>query len=162
MLSLMILSILLTPSTPEGFLDELCENSSGMEGAEFWSSHASIEVQSALADPDSLVIILGRMQELTVNTGPRTAFEESDNTFRIEFGESIWTWIGPQGDLNRKEGLSVIICAQGNYTWLKIPVLESGSISVGGKERLISGILITFFLLISTFVFLIWAKRRYL
>lgn len=162
MLSLMIFSILLTPSTPESFLHELCENSSGMEGADFWSSHASMEVQSALADPDSLVIILGRMQELTVNTGPRTAFEESDNAFRIEFGESIWTWIDSGGDLNRKEGLSVIICSQGNYTWSKIPVLELGSISIGRNERLISGILITFLLLISTFVFLIWAKRRYL
>ena len=162
MLFIVICAILLTPSTPEEFLHELCENSSGMEGAEFWSSHASIEVQSALADPDSLVILLGRMQELTVNTGRRTAFEESDDAFRIEFGESIWTWIDSYGNLNRKEGLSVIICSQGNYMWYKIPVLESGSISVGNRERLISGILVTFLMMISVFVFLTWAKRRYL
>ncbi len=144
MLSIMIYAILLTPSTPEDFLHELCVNSSGIEGAEYWSSHASLEVQSAFADPDSLLIILGRMQELTVNTGARTAFEETENAFRIEFGESIWTWIDYGGDLNRKEGLSVIVCSQGNYTWSEIPVLESGSISVGNREKLISGIMITF------------------
>ena len=162
MLFVLICSILLTPSTPEGFLNELCENSSGMEGAEFWSSYASVEVQSALADPDSLAKLLGAMQELSVVTGTRTAFEASEDTFRIEFGESIWTWIDQGGNLHRKEGLSVIICSQGNYSWSAIPVLESGSISVGKKEKLISGIMITFLVLISTVVFLACVKRRYL
>jgi len=162
MLFILICAILMTPSTPEEFLHELCENSSGMAGAEFWSTHASMEVQSALADPDSLVIILGGMQELTVRTGTRTAFEESDNAFRIEFGESIWTWIDSYDNLNRKKGLSVIICSQGNYKWLIIPVLESGSVRVGNREKLITGILVTFLMMISVFVFLTWAKRRYL
>ncbi|MCK4807797.1 MAG: hypothetical protein KAT09_09125 [Candidatus Aegiribacteria sp.] len=162
MLFMLICSILLTPSTPEDFLYELCDNSSGTEGVEFWSSHASMEVQSAFADPDSLAKILGGMQELTVNTGRRTAFEERGGTFRIEFGESMWTWIDSNGNLNRKEGLSIVISSRGNYTWLDIPVLTSGSISIGRKEKLITGIFITFLLLISTFILLIWAKRRYL
>ncbi|NOQ21026.1 MAG: hypothetical protein GQ565_00030 [Candidatus Aegiribacteria sp.] len=162
MLFMLICAILFTPSTPEDFLHELCKNSSGIEGAEFWSSHASMEVQSAFSDPDSLAIILGGMRELNVNTGTRTAFEECENTFRIEFGESIWTWIDSDGNLNRKKDLSVIICSQGNYTWSEIPVLASGSISIGRKEKLITGILITFLVLISTFILLIWAKRRYL
>ncbi len=162
MLSIIICAILLTPSTPEGFLDELCENSTGMEGAEFWSTHASMEVQSALADPDSLVIILDGMQELTVSTGTRTAFEESENAFRIEFGESSWTWTDSNGSLHRIKGLTVVVCVQGNYTWSEIPVISSRSVSVGNRERLISGILITFLVLISTLIFLTWAKRRYL
>ncbi|MCD4702067.1 MAG: hypothetical protein K8S24_09455 [Candidatus Aegiribacteria sp.] len=162
MLFIIICSILLTPSTPEDFLYELCENSIGMEGTEFWSLHASNEVQSKFSDPDSLTIILGGMRNLTVDTGTRTAFEERGNSFRIEFGESIWTWIDSDGNLNRKEGLSVVICSMGNYTWSEIPVLSSGSIKMGRREELITGIFLTFLLLISTFILLIWAKRRYL
>ncbi len=162
MIFMLICTILLTPSTPEDFLYELCENSSGMEGADFWSSHASVEVQSALADPDSLAKILGGIRELTVNAGRRTAFAESGDTFRIEFGESRWTWTDSDGSLNRKEGLSVVISSRGNYTWSDIPVLAAGSISIGRKEKLITGVLITFLVLISAFILLIWAKRRYL
>jgi len=162
MLSIMICTILLIPSTPEGFIQELCENSSGIEGAQFWSSYASTQVQSALTDPDSLLMILSGMQDLTVNIGIRTAFEESENAFRIEFGESKWTWIDSNGSLHRITGLTVVVCSLGNYTWSKIPILSSRSISVGRKERLISGILITFMLMISTLVFLVWLKRRYL
>ncbi len=163
MLFVLICSIILTPSTPEEFLYELCENSNGIEGAEFWSSHASIEVQSALADTDSLLKILVGMRELTVNTGTRTAFVEGDDSFRIEFGESMWTWIDSDDNLNRKEGLSVIIFSLGNYTWSEIPVLAStGSISIGRREKLITGVFLTFMVLITTFIILIWAKRRYL
>ncbi|MEN8209715.1 MAG: hypothetical protein ABFR50_10755 [Candidatus Fermentibacteria bacterium] len=162
MLSIMICTILMTPSTPEAFMHELCGNSCGMEGAEFWSSHASSEVHSALADPDSLSIILGKMQELTVDPGARTAFETYDSTFRIEFGESIWTWTDSNGGLNRIEGLTTVVCSRGIYSWSEIPALLTGSVNIGRKERLISGILITFLMLISAFVFLIWAKRRYL
>jgi hypothetical protein len=162
MLFIMICTILLTPSTPEDFIIELCENSSGMEGAEFWSSHASTEVQSALTDPDSLVMLLSGMQDLNVSTGIRTEFEESENAFRIEFGESNWTWTDLNGSLHSITGLTVVVCSQGNYTWSEIPVLSSRSISVGRRERLILGILITFLLMISTFVFIVWAKRRYL
>ncbi|RKZ09425.1 hypothetical protein DRQ25_06460 [Candidatus Fermentibacteria bacterium] len=162
MLSIMICTILLTPSTPEGFVQELCENSIGIEGAQFWSSYASTQVQSALSDPDSLVMILNEMQDLTVSTGIRTAFEDNENAFRIEFGESEWTWIDSNGSLHRITGLTVVVCSLGNYTWLEIPVLSSRSVSVGRKERLISGILITFMLMISTLVFLVWLKRRYL
>ena len=162
MLSIMICAILLNPSTPEDFLHELCENSSGMEGAEFWSSYASTEVQSVLTDPDSLVMILSGMQDLTVSTGTRTAFEERENAFRIEFGESNWTWIDSNSSLHRITGLTVVVCSLGNYTWSKIPILSSRSVSVGRKERLISGIMITFLLMISTLILLIWARRRYL
>ena len=162
MLLIMICSILLAPSTPEGFIHEMCENSSGIEGAEFWSSCASMEVHSTLTDPDSLVKILSGMQDLTVSTGTRTAFEESESAFRIEFGESSWTWIDPNNRLHRVTGLTVVVCSLGDYTWSKIPILSSRSVSVGGKERLVLGILITFLLFISTLVFLVWVKRRYL
>lgn len=162
MIFLLICSILLTPSTPEGFLKELCDNSNGIEGAEFWSSHADAEVLSVFKYPDSLAIILGGMRELTVDTGTRTAFQDRGDSFRIEFGESRWNWIDSDGNLNRKDGLSIVICSSGRYTWLEIPVLTSGSISIGKKEKVIAGIFVTFLILTFAIILLIWAKKRYI
>ena len=162
MLFLFICSLLLTASTPEDFLMELCDNSTGIEGAEFWYSRADSEVQSALNDPDSLAQLLYGMQELSVNTGARTAFQDKSGTFKIEFGESRWTWHDSSGNLHRKDGLSIVVCSQGNYMWSEIPVLTSGSIIIGKKEKLISGIMITSLILTFAFILIIWAKRKYL
>jgi len=161
-LLLLVLSILLTPSTPEDFLNELCVNSSGTEGAEYWASHASSEVQYALRDQDSLAIFLGDIRELSVNTGIRTAFEDRGNTFRIEFGESRWSWHDSDGNYHRIDGSSVVICSQGSYAWSELPVFASGQISIGRKEKLISGIMITFLILTFALILLVWANRRYL
>lgn len=159
---LLICSILLTVSTPEDFLMELCDNSTGMEGAEFWASHASSEVQPTLGDPDSLAQLLYGMLELSVNTGERTAFQDRGSTFKIEFGESRWTWLDSGGNFHRKDGLSIVVCSQGNYTWSEIPVLTSGSISISKNEKIISGIMITFLILVFALILLIWVKRKYL
>lgn len=162
MIFMFICSILLTASTPEEFLMELCENSTGIEGAEFWYFHADSEVQSTLNDPDSLSQLLYGMQELSVNTGARTAFQDRGGIFIIEFGESKWTWLDSNGNLHKKDGLSIVICSRGNYMWSEIPVLTSGSISIGKKEKFISGIMITFLILTFAFILMIWAKRKYL
>ena len=160
MIFMLICSILLTASTPEQFLMELCENSTGTEGAEFWYSRADSEVQSTLNDPDSLAQLLHGMLELSVTPGSRTAFQDRGGRFIIEFGESRWTWHDSNGNLHRKDGLSIVVCSRGNYMWSEIPVLTSGSISIGKKEKLISGIMITFLILIFAFIFIIWAKRK--
>ncbi len=141
---------------------ELCENSSGIEGAEYWSSHASPDVRSSLPDTDSLAAFLDHRRELSVIAGPRTAFHDRGNTFRIEFGESEWNWTDSTNNLNRKQGLSVVICTSGSYTWSEIPVFNSGSICIGTKEQLVAGIIITILVVSFALVLLIWAKRRYL
>jgi len=162
MLFLMIFSIILTPSSPEDLLNELCENSRGMNGAEFWSAHASDEVQSSQSDPDSLLQILDGMHDLTVAAGDRTSFEDRGNSFRIEFGNSVWTWFDENGRLNRTEGMAIVLCNTGTYSWMEIPVLTSGSISIGPKERIVSGIMVTILVLIFASILLVWAKRRFL
>jgi len=162
MLFLLITSILMTASTPEEFLVELCDNREGPEGAEFWASHASSSVRFAYSDPDSLAIILHEMIDLEVTAGTRTAFESNGDTFRIEFGESRWIWTDRDGNQHMKEGLTVVTCAGGIYSWSEIPVLSRGSISVGKRETLLTGMIMTFMIIIFTVVLLMWAKRRYL
>ncbi len=161
-LFLLIFSIILTPATPEDFLNELCVNSRGTEGAGYWASHASSEVQNALHNPDSLAAFLGGMRELSVNPGARTDFEDRGNTFLIEFGESRWTWKDSDGNYHRIDGPSIVICSQGSYAWSKLPVFSSGHVSIGRKEKLVSGIMITFLILTFALILLIWANRRYL
>ncbi|OPL19051.1 MAG: hypothetical protein AVO35_12645 [Candidatus Aegiribacteria sp. MLS_C] len=155
-------SLILTPSTPEEFLLELCENSSGRDGAEYWSEHASDEVQRRLADPDSLQVILDDRHELSVDPGPRTAFVQEGDNFRIEFGRSSWTWRDLSGETNRKEGVTVVLVISGEYSWSSLPVLEQTSLRIGNRERLMSGLILTFLLLTAAVVLVAWAKRRYL
>jgi hypothetical protein len=162
MYMLLACSILLSPSTPEEFLDELCLYSAGEAGAQYWSEHASEEVQRRLADPDSLLILLRNKNQLTVDPGPRTAFEEQGESFRVEFGESSWNWTDMDGNANRKEGLSVVMVTDGRYTWSLIPILEEGSLVIGNRERLISGMMLTFVFLVVAVVLVAWARRRYL
>lgn len=159
---LLACSLILTPSTPEEFLLELCENSSGREGAEYWSAHASDEVQRRLADPDSLQVILDDRQELSVDPGSRTAFVQEGDFFRVEFGQSSWTWRDLSGNTNRREGLTVVLVSRGNYSWSSVPVLEQTSLRIGNRERLMSGLILTFLLLVAAVVLVAWARRRYL
>ncbi len=159
---LLVCSILLAPSTPEEFLSELCSNSTGMAGAEFWAVSASIEVQQRLADPDSLYRLLLNKDRLAVDPGPRTAFIDQGETFRVEFGESSWTWTDLNGSVSRKEGLSVVMVTDGEYSWSLIPVLEEGSQNIGNRERLISGIILTFMVMVLAGVLVAWARRRYI
>lgn len=159
---LLVCSLLLAPATPEEFLLELCENSSGTEGAEYWASHASSSVPLRLADPDTLHAILMNRQQLSAEPGPRTAFTQQDGSFRVEFGESRWSWTDRNGNQSRKDGLTVVLVTDGNYSWSAIPALEEGSFMMGDKERLISGIMLTFLLMILTAVLIAWARRRYL
>ena len=162
MLISLFIVFLLSASTPEEFLQELCEHRIGTDGAIFWSTHASAEVPDTYANPDSLLLLLADKEGLSVNPGSRTNFLNIDESFRIEFRESCWTWADQEGALHRTEGLAVIECTQGNYTWVQIPVLSSRSVSAGREQKLISGVLITILILIFTAISVGWAKRRYL
>ncbi len=159
--SLFIL-FLLSVSTPEEFLQELCDNRIGIDGAIFWATHASAEVPNKYANPDSLLLLLTDKEGLSVNPGSRTNFLNIDETFRIEFEESCWTWTDKEGARHRTEGLAIIECTRGNFTWVQIPVLTCGSVSAGKKEKLVSGLLITILILVFTVISVSWAKRRYL
>jgi len=162
MMFFLAFAILLAPATPEEFLIELGRNSSGVRGAEYWSESASGEVQERLTDPDSLLGLLQFMSQLSVDPGPRTAFIEQEGSFRVEFGESQWTWANADGQLSMKKGLSVVIVTDGEYSWAELPVLERGSFNIGTRERLISGIMLTFLFMVVAGVLLAWARRRYL
>lgn len=159
---LLVCSLLLAPATPEEFLLELCENSSGTEGAEYWAAHASSSVPLRLADPDTLHAILMNRQQLSVDPGTRTAFTQQDGSFRVEFGQSRWSWTDRNGNTSRRDGLAVVGVTDGNYSWSAIPALEEGSFRMGDKERLISGIMLTFLLMVLAAVLIAWARRRYL
>lgn len=154
--------ILISASSPEEFLQELCDNSSGPQGAEFWADHASESVQYGLSDADSLLQLLSNKQRLSVIPGTRTAFETRETTFVIEYGRSSWTWVDGEGGIHRSEGLTVVECTDGDYGWREIPLLNSGSVRVGETEKLVSGFILTMLVLLFATILISWAKRRYL
>jgi hypothetical protein len=157
----LLVSILLSPSNPEDFLNELCINSIGQEGAEYWSTHAHSAVPDAMASADSLFRFLQDRNQLAVDPGPRTAFVEEDNGFRVEFAQSEWTWTDESGNSAKKDGLSIVYVINGGYYWAELPLSDSGSLIMGTKESLISGIMLTFLLMIVAGVLVAWARRRF-
>lgn len=158
---LTLIIFLLSASTPEGFLQELCDNHYGTDGAIFWATHASSEVKEELADSDSLMLLLGNINELSVTPGMRTDFENTGDAFRIEYAESFWTWTDSAGSLHRVDGLTSVECRYGDYTWIQIPVLSSESTSISKNEKMIFGFLLSILLALFAIISLGWAKRRY-
>lgn len=161
MLFLLLATVLTSPSTPEEFLNELCVNASGEEGLEFWISSASENAVFPFGQPDSMRSILENMEDLSVEPGHRTSFMDLGNTFVIEFEESRWTWNDSQGNANRKVGLAIVRCENGNYSWTELPVLDTKSFSLGMKERLIAGLMVTVMVLVFGSILVAWASRRY-
>lgn len=152
----------LTPSTPEEFLRELCINSRGTAGAEYWSEHASSEVTDLLSDPDTLLTLLENMEDLSVEPGPRTDFGKEGDVFRVEFGESRWTWRDSHGNTGHARGLTVVTVTEGKFKWVKLPALEHSAATIGIREKLISGVFLSFMLILSALLAVAWARRKYL
>lgn len=161
MLFLLIAAVLTSPSTPEEFLSALCDSTRGQEGLEYWISSASEDAVFPHGEPDSMRSILENMKDLTVEPGHRTSFMDLGNTFVIEFGDSRWTWTDPQGNVNRKVGLATVRCENGDYSWTVLPVLDTKSFSLGMKERLIAGLMVTVLVLVFGSILVAWASRRY-
>lgn len=158
---LLVLTILSYADSPEDFLYQLCDNRSGTEGALFWSDMASAAVDSLLSHPDTLAMRLSTMRDLSVEPGPRTLFETTENGYRVEFAESAWTWTGDDGRLHRVNGLTGIDWTAEGYRWYRIIFLVSGSVSIGRKERMVTGLLVTVLILVFGAILLGWAKRKY-
>ncbi|MBD3277491.1 MAG: hypothetical protein GF388_04250 [Candidatus Aegiribacteria sp.] len=161
MVFLLLAAVLTSPSTPEEFLSELCDSSRGQEGLEYWISTASEDAVFPYGEPDSMRSILNNMEDLTVEPGDRTSFMDMGNIFVIEFGDSRWTWIDPRGNVNRKLGLATVRCENGSYSWTVLPVLDTKSFSLGMKERLIAGLMVTVLVLVFGAILVAWASRRY-
>jgi hypothetical protein len=160
--SLLLLSaILYTADGPEAFLNDLCANRQGLEGALFWAqTHAPAEDGVPL-DPDSLEPRLAQLRELSVEPGERTLFEETDNGYIIEYGESRWTWTAADGRIQRAEGLTGILWLDGDYYWLELPVIAPESAGISLRERLLAGLLFTGMILGMGVTAVIWARKRH-
>jgi len=158
---ILAMALLLNPSTPEEFLDELCLRSNQRDW-EYWSSAAFDDVSPELSDLAFISEHLDERRDLTVDPGPRTDFQDLGSAgFRIEYEESVWTWVDGQGITNSKKGFSAVISNHGDYAWSDLAVLHEGSARMGHRERMVSGILLTFVIMIIGGILLFWAKRRY-
>ena len=162
MASLLLLSaILYSAEGPEQFLNDLCDNRQGPEGALFWSqTHAPAE-DGIPIDPDSLAPRLAQLRDLSVEPGERTLFEETDHGYIIEYDESQWTWTASDGRIQRAEGLTGILWLDGGYYWLELPVIGPESAGISLRERLVAGLLFTGMILGLGVTAIIWARKRH-
>jgi hypothetical protein len=157
---LLLVVTLYTADGPEEFLKDLCSNRQGPEGALFWSqTHAPAEGGIPL-DPDSLAPWLAQLRDLSVEPGERTLFEETENGYVIEYGESQWTWTAADGRVQRAEGLAGILWLEGDYYWLELPLFLSEPPGISLRERLLAGLLFTGMILGIGVTAIIWARKR--
>jgi len=146
--TILLLSLLLHRAEgPEEFLQDLCDNRYGPEGALFWAA-ASASAEGIRPDADTLAACLAEqlapLADLSVEPGARTLFEETDEGYLIEYAASSWTWTGPDGRVRRAEGPSRILWRDGEYYWLELPVMDrERSAGIGNRERMLSGLLFT-------------------
>ncbi len=159
---LFVVALLGYPESPVEFLDHLCENRSGPEGAIYWSDMAASCVDTLLSDPDSLGAQLSSRMDLSVEPGIRTLFETTDDGYIVEYGESIWTWTAEDGRLHRINGVTGIEWTAIGYRWIRLPFLVSSiSVSVGRKERLVTAVLFTILILVFGAIAVAWVKRQF-
>ena len=160
---LLLLSLVLHYAEgPEEFLQNLCDNRSGTAGALFWADNRAPMEDGSPTEPDSLAPQLALLRDLSVEPGERTRFENTGDGYIIEYAESRWTWTGSDGRLRSTTGLTCISWHEGDYMWIKVPVLVSSTGSIGPREKLLSGFLFTTIIIVFAVIVMIWARRRYL
>ena len=83
-------------STPEDFLQSLCDNTEGPEAVRFWQQSAWSEIDPILINTDSLSELLDGMKNLNVDPGRRILRNIDENTgqYNVEYPESHWSWTG--------------------------------------------------------------------
>jgi len=159
--SLLLLAIVLHAAEgPEEFLNDLCGNRQGPEGALFWAQTRAPAEDGVPLDPDSLAPRLSQLRDLSVEPGERTLFEETDHGYIIEYAESQWTWTASDGRVQRAEGLAGILWLDGDYYWLELPVIAPESPGISLRERLLAGLLFTGMILGMGVTAVFWARRR--
>jgi hypothetical protein len=150
-------------STPEQFLDSLCTNRTGLEGARFWIDSSWDGPEGALSDADSMRAFLEGMTNLAVEVGSRDLGEVDQETgmYRVEYPSSMWTWMGSDGRMYRISGPSVVIWDRGRFYWETLPVMGVEAAGVGITERFLTAIFFTVMILLFGVLLLVWARRRF-
>lgn len=160
LLSLMVMyAIASYTSTPEDFLNSLCDNRAGLQGARFW-------VESSWQEPielDSIAVLLNGFEHLSVEPGRRTLSEIDEVTgeYTVEYPESKWSWQGENSSDCRVVGRSVVIWSDGHYYWKELPLFSGPAAEIGITEKFITGLLFTVVLLVFGVLVLVWARRKY-
>jgi hypothetical protein len=161
--SLALISVLcVAPTSPEEFLETLCDTAGKSGGAEYWSHTAAGEVDATLSSADSIAAFFAGARDISVDLGYPVLLESDqvDFSYRVSFPDARWSWIDASGRVHRSSGSTIVISADGMFEWAALPPLE-GSVSIGPGERIAAGLTLTLLtLMIGAFV-LWWVRRRW-
>ncbi len=158
MISSFILLLIFTIISPLEFLNNLCDNRSGTEGAQYWADHASVNVDIST---DELTALLSEMRDLSFDPGAQITETNTDDGLRIiNYTGSVWTWTDNDGNICRSIGLTALSYEADNFCWIEIPFIRSGTASSEGPG-MFSGLIGTIGILFAAILILIWAKRKY-
>jgi hypothetical protein len=139
--------------TPSEFLSELVSlEPSG------WVDHLWIEER--VLNPDTVLAIITPMRQISVEPG-RMTLEDIDGGYRALFPNSRWSWRMSGGRVGSASGLTVVVWRPGGYRLAHAPLFTGEVTTIGPRESLCMGAVITG-AIITVMLFAVWyAKRRY-
>ncbi|MBN1434654.1 hypothetical protein JW921_07835 [Candidatus Fermentibacterales bacterium] len=111
--------------TPEEFLAQLADSSSGAHGARFWVNRFSPRSDQPAPGFDEMIELLADRRDLSVSPG-RAALVEADSIspyYRVAFESSEWTWVDAEGRLSRSRGCTIVDFIDGRFYWVSIPMV---------------------------------------
>jgi hypothetical protein len=161
--ALLAAAVLVAPTSPEAFLQVLCDTAGKAGGDLYWSRTAAAEVSPALSSRDSIGSFFSGASDLSVDPGNPVLLESDQATYsyRVSFPEAAWSWTGPDGRVHRARGSTVVISSGALFQWVSLPPLQGSSVSVGPKDRIVAGFMMTVLTLLLGAFALWWVKRRW-
>jgi hypothetical protein len=155
-------ALFVLPTSPEEFLQVLCDTAGKPGGAVYWSRSAEQGVDPILSSADSIEAFFSDAADLSVFPGTplRPEIDYESNSYTVSFPEASWSWTDGTGRIHRATGKTVVTFSDGLFHWVQLSPLE-GSVSVGSREQMVAGVMMTLLtLMIGVFV-LWWVKRRW-
>ena len=149
------------PTTPEEFLLQLADSSTGYDGARFWLNRLSPRAPESPSDISTMREMLHGRTELSVNPG-RMSLVELDSAsgyYRVEFPGSEWTWTDSAGRVRRSRGNTTVDYVDGRFYWVEMPI-DPYELSAAGKFQV--GFLLTILVMLTGGVIVVLARRSLL
>jgi len=115
-----------------------------------------------MSSRDSIASFFSGARDLSVDPGNPVLLETDQATYsyRVSFPDALWSWTDPEGRVHRARGSTVVVSSRALFRWVSLPPLQ-GSVSVGPKDRILAGLMMTVLTLLLGAFALWWAKRRW-
>lgn len=145
--------------TPEDFLQELCDNSSGESSVNFWLENMSPLMEDEKPTPEEVTEMIRHKSSLTIVPGRIRLLEENqvEGYYRIEFPDSEWSWIDENGKVRNSKGSTMIDYLEGKFYLVTTPL--SAERMIDTSQSVTVALLLTGFMIFAGVILIFLARK---